>query len=83
MKIANVVSSGRYMPTEKSIGLLTLIRISEIPIAMPTMTSGHAISPPTIPCESAAMSPACGAGRFLPPKPPTPGFDARSEVCRR
>ena len=27
------------------------------------MTSGQAISPPTMPCESAAMSPACGAGQ--------------------
>jgi len=57
-KIANVVSSGRYMPTENSIGLRTLMRMSEMPMAMPTSTSGHAISPPTIPCDSAAMRPA-------------------------
>jgi len=30
-------------------GLLTRTRMREIPIAMPTMTSGHAISPPTMP----------------------------------
>ncbi len=32
-----------------------------MPIAMPTTTSGHAISPPTMPCDSAAIRPACGA----------------------
>ena len=81
--MAKVVSSGRYMPTAKSIGLFTLTRMSERPIAMPTITSGQAISPPTMPCEIAAMRPACGAERAGPPKPPVAGLLARSEVCSR
>ncbi len=60
-KIAKVVSSGRYMPTAKSMGLLTSIMISAMPIRMPTTISGHAISPPTMPRDSMAISPACGA----------------------
>ena len=72
MKMANVVSSGRYMPTENSMGERTLIMMSEMPIAMPTMTSGHAISPPTMPCASDAMSPACGAESARSPKPTPP-----------
>ena len=48
-KIAKVVSSGRYMPTAKSIGLFTSIMISAMPIRTPTTISGHAISPPTMP----------------------------------
>src|SRR3972149_1422079 len=72
-KIAKVVSSGRYMPTENSMGERTLISTSEMPIAMPTITSGQAISPPTMPWEIAAISPACGAGSRGPPEAPLPG----------
>ncbi len=61
------------MPTAKSMGLRTLTRTSERPMAMPTITSGQAISPPTIPWERAAIRPACGAERFGPPKPPIAG----------
>ena len=40
-----------------------------IPLAAVALTtSGHAISPPTIPFESIAISPACGAGNALVPK---------------
>ena len=60
--MANVVSSGRYMPTANSMGLRTSIMISAKPISMPTTISGHAISPPTMPLASIAISPACGAG---------------------
>ena len=71
------------MPTATSIGLFTRMRIIASPIAMPTMTSGQGISPPTIPCERAAISPACGAGRLALPKPPVSGLLAMSEVCSR
>src|ERR1039458_5395042 len=43
-------------------GLLTSIMIKAIRIRIPTTISGHAISPPTIPRESMAIRPACGAG---------------------
>ena len=60
--MAKVVSSGRYMPTEKSIGLLTSTMMRAKPMQMPTTTSGQAMSPPTMPCASEAMRPAWGAG---------------------
>ena len=82
-KMANVVSSGRYMPTENSIGLFTRTRISAMPMPIPATTSGHAISPPTMPCEIEAIRPACGAERLGPPKPPVAGLAARSEVWSR
>ena len=68
MKMANVVSSGRYMPTENSMGLFTSTRIKPNPMQMPTTTSGHAMLPPTMPCASDAISPACGAGSCGVPK---------------
>src|SRR5215472_18080090 len=67
-KIAKVVPSGRYMPTENNITLLTSIMIMAMPNATPTTTSGHAMSPPTIPFASIAMSPAWGAGNSAVPK---------------
>src|ERR1017187_1830490 len=67
-KMAKVVPSGRYMPTANSITLFTSIMIIASPSRMPTITSGHAMSPPTIPLESMAMSPACGAGSAGLPK---------------
>ena len=36
------------------------------------ITSGHAMSPPTMPCASDAISPACGAESALSPKPMPP-----------
>ncbi len=41
MKMANVVSNGRYIPTATSMGLLTCIMMSAMPKKIPTMTSGH------------------------------------------
>ena len=82
-KIAKVVSSGRYMPTENSIGLFTWTRIRAMPITMPTTTSGHAISPPTMPCEIAAIRPACGAEQARAAEAAGAGFAARSEVWSR
>ena len=72
MKIANVVPIGRYMPIATSIGLFTPIMIIATPIRMPATISGHAISPPTMPCASDAISPACGAGSAGSPKPMPP-----------
>ena len=45
----------------------TLIRIRPRAKKIPTMTSGHAISPPTIPFAINAISPACGAGNYALP----------------
>jgi hypothetical protein len=67
-KMAKVVPSGRYMPTAKSITLFTSIMIIASPSKMPTITSGHAMSPPTMPLDSMAISPACGAGSAGLPK---------------
>ena len=53
-------------------GLFTLNRIRPKPIRMPTTTSGHAMSPPTMPCASEAIRPACGAEQLR-----------RAERCRR
>lgn len=63
-KIAKVVSSGRYIPTLTSIGLFTCIRINPRPMSIPTIISGHAICPPTIPCESMAIRLAWGQISF-------------------
>ena len=71
-KIADVMEIGRYIPIATSIGLFTLIMISAKPIMMPATTSGHAISPPTIPCASDAINPACGAESARSPKPIPP-----------
>ena len=35
---------------------------------MPTITSGHAMSPPTMPFDNIAIRPACGAGSSAVPK---------------
>ena len=35
---------------------------------MPTTTSGHGMLPPTMPCASMAIRPACGAGSAALPK---------------
>ncbi len=72
MKIALVVPIGRYMPIATSMGLRTLNMIIAKPIRMPVITSGHAMSPPTMPCASEAISPACGAERSLSPNPMPP-----------
>ena len=58
------------MPTQTSMGLLTWTRMKPTAIRMPTTISGQTISPPTMPCESLAIRPACGAARTSPPKPP-------------
>ena len=71
-KMANVVSSGKYIPTAKSMGLRTCNMISAKPMKMPTTTSGHGMLPPTIPCASAAIRPACGADNLGSPKPTPP-----------
>src|SRR5271157_3101557 len=68
IKMANVVPNGRYMPTAKSITLFTSIMIIASPSRMPTITNGHAMSPPTIPLDSMAINPACGAGSAGLPK---------------
>ena len=68
MKMAKVVPSGRYIPTANSITLFTSIRIIASPSRIPTITSGQAISPPTIPFDSMAINPACGAGSDGLPK---------------
>jgi hypothetical protein len=70
-KIAKVVVRGRYIPTLTSIGLFTFIRMNPTPMNIPTMISGQAISPPTIPRERMAIKLAWGAGRLSLPKPPT------------
>ena len=62
MKMAKEVSSGRYMPTHTSMGLFTCIRMKPRAMRMPTMISGQAMSPPTMPLESMAIRLACGAG---------------------
>ena len=72
MKIAKVVSRGRYIPTATSIGLRTWSMIITIPMRMPTTTSGHAICPATIPWARDAINPACGADRFGSPNPIPP-----------
>src|SRR5205085_4311214 len=46
MKMANVVSKGKYIPTATSMGLRTCIMIIAMPKKMPTPTSGHGILPP-------------------------------------
>jgi hypothetical protein len=71
-KMAKVVSSGRYIPTAKSMGLRTCTMISANPMKMPTITSGHAMLPPTMPWASAAIRPACGADSLGSPKPMPP-----------
>ena len=53
--------------------LLAYTRIAT-PNSAPVTTSGHGISPPTIPCASAAINPACGAGSCAPPKPVPPAL---------
>ena len=50
------------MPTAISIGDGALMRMSTPASAIPAMTSGHAMSPPTMPCAMSAIRPACGAG---------------------
>lgn len=55
MNIANVVSSGRYIPTLTSIGLFTCMRMNAAPMSIPTMINGQAISPRTIPCDNKAI----------------------------
>ena len=72
MKIADVIEIGRYIPMATSIGLFTLIMIRAKPIMMPATTRGQAISPPTMPCASRAISPACGAESARSPKPIPP-----------
>ena len=72
MKMAKVVSMGRYMPTETSMGLFTCIMIMAMPIRMPTPTRGQAMSPPTMPCARTAIKPACGAESWRSPKPVPP-----------
>src|SRR5271157_3971043 len=67
-KMAEVVPSGRYMPTANSITLLTSIMIMAKPIRIPTITNGQAMSPPTMPLASMAISPAWGAGNEGLPK---------------
>ena len=57
-----------------SIGLLTCIMMIAIPIKIPTSTNGHGILPPTIPCASRAINPACGAGRARSPRPVPPAI---------
>ena len=54
-KMADVVSKGRYIPTQTSIGLLTCKRISPTAISIPTIMSGQAISPPPIPFDNIAI----------------------------
>src|ERR1022692_1570665 len=71
-KIAKVVSSGRYMPTANSMGLLTCSMMSARPMKIPTMTNGQAMWPPTMPCATAAIRPACGADSLGSPKPMPP-----------
>ena len=61
-KIADVEENGRYMPTAISIGDGELMRMSPSARNIPVMTSGHAISPPTMPSAINAISPAWGAG---------------------
>ena len=67
--MAKVVSRGRYMPTDTSMGLRTCMRMKARPIIMPTMMSGQAIFPSTMPRLSRAMRPAWGAASCLEPKP--------------
>ena len=55
LKIAKVVSRGRYIPTLTSIGLRTCMRMKPSPISIPTIISGQAICPPTIPLDSIAI----------------------------
>ena len=68
-KIADVDSKGRYMPTAISMGDGALIKMSMTARNMPTITRGHAISPPTMPFAIKAMRPACGAGSSMEPIP--------------
>ena len=72
--MAKVVSNGRYIPTATSMGLRTCIMISPMPIKMPTTTSGHGISPPTIPMAKVAISPAWGAESWRSPNPTPPAL---------
>src|SRR5208282_4854662 len=67
-KMANVVPSGKYIPTANSITLFTSIMIMARPKRIPTITKGHAMSPPTMPLESMAINPAWGAGSAALPK---------------
>ena len=60
-KMAEVDSKGRYIPTATSMGDGALMRIRPRARNIPTMTSGQAISPPTMPLAMRAMSPAWGA----------------------
>jgi hypothetical protein len=46
-KMALVVPIGKYIPMATSMGLRTLNMIIAIPIGMPVITKGQAISPPT------------------------------------
>jgi len=71
-KMANVVSSGRYMPTHTSIGLFTRSRMKPMAMRMPTMMRGQAMSPPTMPCDRMAIRLAWGAGYSAPPRPVPP-----------
>ena len=73
-KMAKVVSSGRYMPTANNMGLRTCTMMSEMPMKIPTTTSGQGMLPPTIPCASDAIRPACGAESSLSPKPMPPAL---------
>ena len=61
-KMANEVSSGRYMPTHTSIGLFTCTRMKPSAISMPTMMSGQAMLWPTMPPARIAIRLAWGAG---------------------
>ena len=72
IKMAKVVSSGKYMPTAKSMTLFTSSMIMANPIRIPAPTSGQGILPPTMPCASEAMRPACGAESWGSPKPIPP-----------
>ncbi len=55
------------MPTATSMGDGDPMRISATPKNMPTITSGHAIWPPTMPLAMSAMRPAWGAGSAAEP----------------
>lgn len=58
--------NGRYIPIATgSTGIS--ISMSTSASTIPASTNGHVISPPSTPCMTPAISPACGAGRLMLP----------------
>jgi len=68
-KIADGFRKGRYLPRRSASDFSRRTGSARCRTPAPITSRPHAISPPTMPLASCAISPACGAGSERPPMP--------------